>query len=420
MTTIPYKGLLRKLDTYKQMVANFGYLSILQIFNMAFPLLTYPYLLRVLGAETYGMVVYAQALVGYLVVMVNFGFNITATKEISINRDNSEKINEIVSSVFIVKGILFLLSFLLLSAALFYIKEIQPYSILFYLTLWMCLYEFLFPVWYFHGTERMKYITFLTLASRLTFISLIFLFVHTKQDYTLVPVINGVGAISSCIIAWIILKRNNVQIRLQPVSTLFYYVRKAYIMALANISNIFKTNFNLVVVKYFFSFKEVAYFDLAIKISNLGITFLDLISQTIFPKMSRVKDSKFLIKMLKLSFIAALFMVISIHLFGDIIISIIGGANMESATNILKILSLNLPIYIIGALLGRNCLLINGYDNHILYSMALSSILYLVMVLATYYLFPTNMVNNIAVVYVLSFLFETIYRYKVCSLKKLI
>jgi len=78
---------------------------------MLIPLLTYPYLIRVLGKETYGLVVFVQAIVAYMVILVGFGFNISATREISIHRENKEKLNEIVSSVLIVKSLFFFLPF---------------------------------------------------------------------------------------------------------------------------------------------------------------------------------------------------------------------------------------------------------------------------------------------------------------------
>ena len=64
---------------------------------MLIPLLSYPYLIRVLGKETYGIIIFAQAIVGYFVILIGFGFNISATKEISINRDDKKKVSEIVS-----------------------------------------------------------------------------------------------------------------------------------------------------------------------------------------------------------------------------------------------------------------------------------------------------------------------------------
>ena len=81
------------------LIRNFSYLSLLQVFNLILPLIVYPYLIRVLGKETYGLVVFAQSLVFYLVILVGFGFNISATKEVSIHRNDSKKLGEIVSSV---------------------------------------------------------------------------------------------------------------------------------------------------------------------------------------------------------------------------------------------------------------------------------------------------------------------------------
>lgn len=72
------------------LIRNFSYLSLLQVFNLILPLIVYPYLIRVLGKETYGLVVFAQSLVFYLVILVGFGFNISATKEVSIHRNDSK------------------------------------------------------------------------------------------------------------------------------------------------------------------------------------------------------------------------------------------------------------------------------------------------------------------------------------------
>ena len=94
------------LKNHSTILQNLSYISVLHLFNMLIPLLSYPYLIRVLGKETYGIIIFAQAIVGYFVILIGFGFNISATKEISINRDDKKKVSEIVSSVLIIKGIL--------------------------------------------------------------------------------------------------------------------------------------------------------------------------------------------------------------------------------------------------------------------------------------------------------------------------
>ncbi len=192
----------------KKVIENFSYLSVLQILNMLIPLIVFPYLIRILGGDIYGLVIYAQAIIGYFVVLINFGFNITATKEISINKDNKEKLNRIISSVLILKAILFLISFLILTTLIIVIPEFREHKLLFYLTLWMCIYEFIFPVYFFQGIEEMKYITIITIISRTIFLGLIFLMVKESEDYLLVPIINGMGAIIAGIISqYIVIKR---------------------------------------------------------------------------------------------------------------------------------------------------------------------------------------------------------------------
>ena len=103
------KNLLQSLFNRKfsneiqRVISNFGYLTALQILNLFIPLVIFPYLIDVLGKENYGLVIYSQAIVFFLLILVIFGFNITATKEVSLHRNNTSKLNEIVSSVFLLR-----------------------------------------------------------------------------------------------------------------------------------------------------------------------------------------------------------------------------------------------------------------------------------------------------------------------------
>ena len=78
------------------LIRNFGYLSAFRVVSILLPLITYPYLIRVLGSNVYGTVIYVQAIIMYFSLIINFGFNITGTKEIAENMADKLRVSEIV------------------------------------------------------------------------------------------------------------------------------------------------------------------------------------------------------------------------------------------------------------------------------------------------------------------------------------
>jgi len=129
------------------------------------------------------------ATIAYFSVIVDYGFNLTATKDVSINRDNIDKLNEIFSSVMVIKFILLLISFIILVFLTSTFNKFGEYSTIFYLTFGMLIGQVLFPQWLFQGMERMKYITILNVLAKFIFLVAIFIFIHNKSDYWKVPLI---------------------------------------------------------------------------------------------------------------------------------------------------------------------------------------------------------------------------------------
>nr|WP_286416531.1 oligosaccharide flippase family protein [Myroides odoratimimus] len=396
-----------------------SYLTILQLINIIIPLLTYPYIIRVLGVDNYGLIVYSQAIIGYIVLLISFGFNITATKDISRNRLNVRKLSKIVSSVFVIKFSIFIISLVILMLIVVGFALDSKLSNLLILTMWMGFYEVFFPVFYFHGTEKMKFITLLNFISKILFLILVFAFIKNSEDVYLYPVFNGLTGLIVCILSIKIVLKHGVKLYFPKFSILTYYIRKSYVMALAYASNNLKSGLNIILIKLLFGVKEVAYFDLAMKIITMGNTFSDVLNQAVFPKISREKNMIFLKKVLVVILFSTSLFVIFTFLFGEWIVRILGGVNMSNAVLVLKIVSFVVPFYAVGGLLGRNCLIVFNKDKIVLRSMIVSGILYLFLVLI-YYMCRWENLEIFSMFFLVSFMFETLYRYYYCKKEKLI
>ena len=179
--------------TRKRLAENFLSLSGLQAVNYLLPLITLPYLVRVLGPEKFGLIVFAQSFIEYFIILTDYGFNLSATREISIHRNNKEKVCEIFSSVMTVKFLLGTLSFIILALILIFIPKFRNDQLIYLFTFGMVLGNILFPVWFFQGMERMKYITILNIIAKGIFTVCIFIFIRKMADYPYVPLINSMG-----------------------------------------------------------------------------------------------------------------------------------------------------------------------------------------------------------------------------------
>lgn len=167
-------------NKYKVIVHNTTYLSVLEILKMVMPFVALPYLISTVGADKYGLVVFAQAIISYFIIFINFGLDVSAVKNVSINRSDNEKLSEVVSSVLIIKAFLFILSFLALGVLLLCVKQFRDNYVLFLLSFLSCLSEILFPVWFYQGVEKMKYITLIRFTSIFFYTITVFIFIKMK------------------------------------------------------------------------------------------------------------------------------------------------------------------------------------------------------------------------------------------------
>jgi O-antigen/teichoic acid export membrane protein len=392
------------------LIKNFSYLTFLQVFNLILPLLTYPYLIRVLGKETFGLLIFAQVVIGYLVILVNFGFNLSATKEVSIHRNNRVKLNEIISSVYLIKLVLFILSFFILFILYFLFDEIRQNILLFCLTMWMCFYDFIFPIWYFQGVERMKYITIITIISRILFLTLIFVFIKKQSDFLMVPVFYGLGSVLSGVLSVFILKRQKIKLSWQPFKVIKIYFLDSLPIFISYLSTTFYLSTNKVILGVFIGMQEVAFYEVAEKLSLILKTPIQLIGQVVYPQASNYSKKAFLKNIFIFTLIIAFLILILSVLLGDVFIRLMGGMDMQNTNLIFRILILSIIPVTFSLFFGNIILTSRGYNRYFLRLRIYASVFYLLLM---GFLFITNSINlvNLAVVTVIVEVFSALYSY---------
>lgn len=378
----------------KTFLENFSYLAILQVFNLILPLITYPYLIRVLGKENYGLTVYAGAVIQYFIMIINFGFNISATQAISIHRDDSKKISEIVSSILILKTILFLTSFSILGLLIAFIPLFRENSILFIFSMALCIQQTIFPTYYFQGIEKMGFVTKITMLARTIFTVLIFLVIKKETDYLYVPLINGVGAFIAGLVAiYLTFSKTNIKFFIPTFNILTANFKAGINFFLSNLSILGYSSANKLFLGSFSSMADVAYYDLGEKVLGLLKSFVSTIEQVIFPRVSLNKDKLLLKRIRTLTLISTTGVIVLIFVFTKTIVSILGGNLMYEAILPLRILSLSIIPIIISMFWGHLMLIIWGFNKDFLKLRLISLISYFGLISIHIIITPLNSIT---------------------------
>jgi len=331
---------------HKILIQNFSSLSILQIFGMIFPLITYTYLIRILKSDIYGLIVFAQTVVQYFIIFINYGFNISATQSISLNRNNKTKISEIISAVFFIKTMIMLFSFMIMFLLIITIPFFEKESKLFIISMFLCIQEAIFPTWYFLGMEKMKYVTIINVLSRLIFTVLIFILVNKKEDYVLVPILNGIGAIVAGLYSlYIVFRDKEIIFSFLSKNKYYQYFKESTYFFISNVSGMIYSNASKFILGATGHMSEVTFYDIGEKILSLIKNLVSIVEQTIFPRISLTKDIVLFDKIKNYTILVVSIICSIIVVFSKQIITLLAGKSMISANVTFSILILSaIPI----------------------------------------------------------------------------
>lgn len=364
----------------KKFIENFFSLTLLRVITLVVPLLTFPYLIRVLGSDTYGLVMWSWSIITFFILFINFGFNLSVTKYIAIHRDNREKLSEIISTAIATKVFLFFISLIIFTILVHTIPKMYDNRWLFYLSFGLTIGETLMPIWYFQGIEKMKYTAIITSSVKILFTGLVFWVIKEQSDYLLVPLLYAIASLISAMFAYyIILIKDKIVLGMPKIDDIKFYLKDSVALFFSTSLFTLQGSITILFIESYLGLSAVAYFDLIQKFVNILITPFHILAKVLYPHIARVKDFILLKKAIVVSTVATILLSITIYIFKyNIVLLLFGKENLELEP-LIFMFSIAVVFANISSLLGTTLLVVVDRNNKLFISLLYSVGVYLIL-----------------------------------------
>ncbi len=327
----------------KRLLENFISLGALQVIMYIFPLITLPYQTRVLGVENYGLVAFAASFIQYFTLFTDYGFELSATKEISSHRENKKVLSNIFNSVLSAKMILFFISLFVMLALTFSVPQLREHWLLMILSFLTVVGSIIYPIWFFVGIEHMKYITFLNLLSRTIFMVLLFVFIKKPDDYLWMPILTSIGSITAGLISLnVAIRRFGIKIFVPKWSSIIHQLKFSTQFFFTRLASYGTANTNTFCLGLICSKLTVGYYVAAYNIFWAINCLSGAVDTVFFPYMNKNKDLKLYKNIFLLIILGFGILSLFMYFLAKPIITIFYGQTMLPAYHILKIFCINL------------------------------------------------------------------------------
>lgn len=346
----------------KTVFANFGYLSLLQVAGYVFPLISMPYLARVIGADGFGKIAFASAIVVWIQTISDWGFNLTAPRDVAQNRDNKELVSRIISNVLWARSVLTLLSGIILLLVVLLVPYLRENADIIFVTFLLVPGYILFPEWFFQAIEKMKYITFFNLFLKLVFTVAVFVFIHKREDYLIQPLLTTIGYLLCGIGAlYLIFKKWGYTLYKPQWIEIFKTIRNSTDVFVNNLMPNLYNSFSVMLLGFFGGSTANGIYDGGNRFPSIFYQFQSVLSRAFYPFLSRRPDKHSFYA--KLNIVSALVGSVILVLISPLIIKIMLGDEFEKSVVVMQILSFSVVFLAMGYTYGTNFLIINHKEK---------------------------------------------------------
>lgn len=346
----------------KTVFANFGYLSLLQVAGYVFPLISMPYLARVIGADGFGKIAFASAIVVWIQTISDWGFNLTATRDVAQNRNNKELVSRIFSNVLWARSVLTLLSGIILLLVVLLVPYLRENADIIFVTFLLVPGYILFPEWFFQAIEKMKYTTLFNLLLKLTFTVAVFVFIHKREDYLIQPLLTTIGYLLCGIGAlYLIFKKWGYTLYKPQGTEILKTIRNSTDVFINNLMPNLYNSFSVMLLGFFGGSTANGIYDGGNRFPVIFYQFQSVLSRAFYPFLSRRPDKHSFYA--KLNIVSALTGAVFLILLSPLVIKIMLGDEFEKSIVVMQILSFSVVFLAMGYTYGTNFLIINHKEK---------------------------------------------------------
>lgn len=322
----------------KKIAGNIVFLYGFSFAKIILPLITLPYLTRVLSVDAYGVVSYTKSVIAYFQLFIDFGFMLSGTKKIVRCKGDKAATSRLMTDILVSKGFLVILSIPVLVVLSFCIPIFKGYEFFLYLSfIPVALTIFLFD-FVFRGLEKMHLLTIRFLMMKGISAALTFVFVHGDTDIMWIPVLDTIGSVLAIIFVIAELKKEGLGLKFSRFSSAISELTDSAVFFVSNMAQTVFSALNTIIIGLFLNAADVAFWSLCMQMVTAVQTMYQPITDGIYPQMVATKDLSIVKKIMKI------FMpVITIGCIFTLAVSryallIIGGAKYIAAENVLRLL----------------------------------------------------------------------------------
>jgi len=331
-----------------KVIENYFFMTAIQLINSSFGILIYPFIIRELGAESYGLYVFALSVTSYFIVLISFGFSYPAIKQVIEHKNDNQARNEIISSIITAKFYLAFVSTLAFALLLTLIPTMRNNWGLFAACYFQIFGEVISLFWYFQSIQKMKIVAYIQLSFKLISLPFIFIFIKNASDSWIYALIISLSVVFGAFFSLIYLFfKDHFRFKFKSFHSLKLYFQDALPFFWSNSTEIIKQESVTIIIGTFLGMRDVALYDLANKIIIIPRILCVNINIALFPKIIEDVKKDVIKRILRYETLIGLGVIAMVAIFGHWVVLILGGKPMLDSYPLAVILSVTVLVWLI-------------------------------------------------------------------------